>query len=98
MSSLGCRNNTGFNGVVRIAFVKTAGCPELVNYVVTWSPEPNISKKKYFSAQKIGEPEAFRKAAEFRQAMEFKIFGRVIQKKIPSFDEVRNRLEIVGSS
>lgn len=95
---LGSRNNTGFNGVVRSSFVKTPGGSELVNYVVTWSPEPNISRKKYFSAQKVGEPEAFRRAAEFRQAMEFKIFGRVIQKKIPSFEEVRSRLETVGSS
>lgn len=43
--------------------------------------------------EKFGEEGAFQKAVELRQKMEKKAYGRVVQNNIPSFDEVKLRLE-----
>lgn len=62
-------------------------------YEVTWSPEPNVLRKISFSIGKYGEEEAFRRAVDYRQGIEKKVYGRVIQTKIPPFEEVKAQLD-----
>ena len=87
------KNRCGITGVIpvfkseRVDGDKPGG----LFFEVTWSPEPNVSKKKLFSASKLGEEEAFIKAVKFRQRCERKIYGRVLQPEIPPYAEVKRR-------
>jgi hypothetical protein len=91
------RNTTGVIGVQRTVKVppksKNPDDPSGAVYEVTWSPEPNVLRKTSFSIEKYGEEGAFRKAVELRQQMEKKVYGRIIQNNIPTFEEVKKRLD-----
>jgi hypothetical protein len=90
------RNSTGIIGVQRVhrvARLKNGAKISGAVYEVTWSPEPNVIKKTSFSIEKFGEEGAFYRAVELRQKVEKKVYGRVIQTRMPSFEEVKNRLD-----
>jgi hypothetical protein len=47
-------------------------------YVVTWSPKPNVRKQSSFSVEKYGEEEARKMAIEIRKHKEMEIYGGTI--------------------
>ena len=90
------RNTTGVLGVQRTLKRPLTGKGDKLGgavFEVTWSPESNQLRKTSFSIDKFGEEGAFLKAVDFRQKMEKKTYGRVIQPQIPPFEEVKARLD-----
>jgi hypothetical protein len=91
------RNQTGVLGVQRVfknPSVKSDPDPFAgAAYEVTWSPEANMLRKISFSIAKYGEEEAFRRAVDYRQRIEKKVYGRVLQTEIPPFEELKARLD-----
>lgn len=90
------RNTTGVLGVQRTLKRPLTGKGDNLSgavFEVTWSPESNQLRKTSFSIDKFGEEGAFLKAVEFRQKVEKKIYGKVIQTVIPPFAEVKARLD-----
>lgn len=92
------RNQTGILGVQRVIKYPSKNPDRPLRgmvYEVTWSPEPNALRKACFSIEKLGEELAFQKAVEYRQKVEKKIYGRVVQTEVPPFEQVKARLDAI---
>jgi len=73
-------NKTGVIGVSKGKRTMPNGTARLY-FVVSWSPQPNVSKYKSFSIDSLGEKRAFDTAVKFRKSMERQILDAVEKPK-----------------